>query len=145
MSMPRARYLLGAVLLALWTAPLGAQQSDGAIRGRVTDNTTQQPLVDVNITFLGRTAISAADGRYTLTGVPAGTDVLRARLLGYAPTTQSVTVQAGQTLTLDLTLTPMAVSLAEIVVTGYGAQAAGNITGAVSTVSAEEFNPGRIG
>jgi TonB-dependent starch-binding outer membrane protein SusC len=36
------------------------------------------------------------------------------------------------------------VSLSEIVVTGYGTQQAGNITGAVTQVSAAEFNTGRI-
>ena len=38
----------------------------------------------------------------------------------------------------------MAVSLAEVVSTGYGTQRAGSVTGAVTKVSADEFNTGRI-
>jgi iron complex outermembrane receptor protein len=38
----------------------------------------------------------------------------------------------------------VAVSLAEVVSTGYGTQRAGSVTGAVTKVSAEEFNTGRI-
>jgi TonB-linked SusC/RagA family outer membrane protein len=139
--MRRLRFFVGALLVAAWS-PLIAQE--GTISGRVIDSTTLQPLQGAVVAVGSRSAITQADGRYVLSGVPAGTETLRVRLLGYAPSTRSVTVAAGQTSTVDLTLTPMALSLAEIVVTGYGAQVAGNITGAVSTVSAEEFNPGRI-
>ena len=41
-------------------------------------------------------------------------------------------------------MSAQAVSLSELVVTGYGIQSAGNITGAVTQVSTEEFNKGRI-
>jgi TonB-linked SusC/RagA family outer membrane protein len=138
------RFILGALLAVLWAAPLGAQETSGAIRGRVTDNATQQPLAGVHLTIGTRVAITRSDGRYTLTSVPAGSDSLRARLLGYTPVTRAVTVRAGEEIIIDLTMTAQAVSLAEIVVTGYGEQRAGDITGAVTTVGTEEFNAGRI-
>jgi iron complex outermembrane receptor protein len=65
-------------------------------------------------------------------------------MLGYAEATRPVTVTAGQTAVVDLALTIEAVSLAEVIVTGYGQQRAGNITGAVKQLSADEFNTGRI-
>jgi iron complex outermembrane receptor protein len=65
-------------------------------------------------------------------------------MLGYAPREQSVTIAEGQSITLDLTMTAQAIGLSAVVVTGYGEQRAGDITGAVSTVSSEEFNTGRV-
>ena len=84
------------------------------------------------------------DGSYVITGVPAGTDTLRARLLGFSPAKRAVTVIAGQTVVADFTVVTTAVSLTQIVSTGYGTQRAGSVTGAVTQVSSDEFNTGRI-
>ena len=85
-----------------------------------------------------------ADGGYLLTDVPAGPDSVRVTMIGYAPLTQVVTVVAGQTVDVDFALTSQAVNLAEMVVVGYGEQRQGNISGAVTNVTAEEFNTGRV-
>ena len=142
--MKRLRYVSGALLAVLWTAPLHAQGPGGVIRGRVMDGATQQPLSGVTVTFGRRGALSLPDGRYTIAGVPASTDTLRARLLGYSPAVQVVTVGAGDTITADLALTAQAISLSEVVVVGYGEQTAGTITGAVTQLSSTEFNTGRV-
>jgi iron complex outermembrane receptor protein len=76
--------------------------------------------------------------------VPAVTDSLRFRLIGFTSVTRPVTVPSGQTVTVDITFTAQALNLSAVVVTGYGEQLAGNITGAVSQVSADAFNPGRV-
>ena len=73
--MRRIHYLTCALLALTWTAPLVAQQTTGTIRGRVTDNTTQQPIVGATITVGGRSAVTGNDGRYTITGVPSGSDL----------------------------------------------------------------------
>jgi len=134
----------GALLAVLWTAPLSAQQPTGTIRGRVIDDATQQPLLTATVTVGTRSALTQADGRYIITGVPAGTDTVRARMLGYAPSRQAVTVVAGDSVVVDLALTAHAVGLSEVVVTGYGVQRAGDITGAVTAVTDSQFNTGRI-
>ena len=133
----------GVLLAALWSVPLSAQ-STGTIRGTVTDAGTRQPLGGVTLTYAGRLAVTQQDGTYRLNGVPAGTDTLRARMIGYTPSARSVSIAAGQTANVDITMSAQAVNLAELVVVGYGEQAAGNITGAVTSISAEEFNTGRV-
>jgi len=139
----KALGFLPAVLLAVsLVQPARAQEA--SIRGRVTDSTSHSPLAGVQVTFGKKSALSVTDGRFVLTGVAPGTDTLKVRMLGYAPLTRVVTVSSGQTLNLDFSLTAQAVSLSEIVVTGYGQQSAGNITGAVTQVSTEEFNQGRV-
>jgi iron complex outermembrane receptor protein len=125
-------------------APLGAQQPDGTIRGRVTDDATQQPLSGVTVTVGSRRVLTPADGHYLITGVPTGTDTLRTRLIGYASAARPVTVAGGDTVVVDLGLTRRAVSLSEIVVTGYGEQRAGNLTSAASKLTSADFNTGRI-
>jgi TonB-linked SusC/RagA family outer membrane protein len=142
--MRRVRALTVGLLAVVWSAPLRAQAPTGTIRGRVTDSASQQALAGATVTVGGRAALTQADGHYLLTGVPAGTDSLRVRMLGYAPAAQSVTLAGGDTLTVDLALTAQAVGLSEVVVVGYGSQTAGNITGAVKQVNSNEFNTGRI-
>jgi len=64
--------------------------------------------------------------------------------LGYAPGKLAITVGSGQTAVGDVSLAPVAVMLSEMVSTGYGTQRAGSVTGAVTKVSTDEFNTGRI-
>src|SRR5213082_3683453 len=142
--MRRAGCVIGGLLAVLGAAPLGAQQASGTVRGRVTDATTQQPLAGATVSLGNRRALSQGDGRYVMTGVPAGTDSLRARLIGYARAAQAVTVPEHDTLVVDVALTSQAVSLSAIVVTGYGTQRAGDITGSVTAVTDSQFNTGRI-
>jgi len=142
--MKRLRLVVGGVLAFAWIAPLPAQQPGGTIRGAVLDDSTRQPLAGVTVTVEARSVVTQAEGRYVLNHVPAGTYTLRARFLGYSPTTHSVTVMDGQEVVVDLVLRPRAVGLSEIVVTGYGEQRAGDITGAVTEITREEFNPGTI-
>src|SRR5256884_8684472 len=142
--MRRAEWGMSGRLAVLGSAPLGARQARGTGRGRAGDDGTPQPLSGVSVAVGGRGALPQADGRYVVTGVPAGTDTLRTRMIGYAPAKRAVTVAGGDTVVVDLALNAQAVGLSEIVVTGYGTQRAGNITGAVTQVSSAEFNTGRV-
>lgn len=142
--MRRLELVLGALMVTLGTAPVYAQGVAATIRGRITVEGTPDGLAGVVVSFGNRNVLSRADGSYLLASVSPGTDTLRARFLGYAPARRPVTVGAGQTVVVDIALTAVAVNLAEVVSTGYGTQRAGSVTGAVTKVSAEEFNTGRI-
>ncbi len=145
--MKRLRFslgVMGVLLAAFWIAPLLAQEPTGTVRGRITDDQSQRPLVGATVLVGSRSAVTRDDGRYQIGGIPAGTSELRVRMIGYSPMTAPVTLAAGETIDLDLALTAQAVNLAEIVSIGYGEQQAGNITGAVTNVTPDEFNTGRI-
>jgi len=144
--MRRARFMFAAILAGLWITPLHAQVTTGTVRGRVLDANTQEPLAGAIVTMakaVGRSARTIADGSYTITGVAAGVDTVRVRLVGYGPAFKAVTVMAGGEVTADFTMSSQAIGLSEIVVTGYGEQRAGDITGAVTQVNADDFNTGR--
>ncbi len=137
------RCSIGVFLAALLVAPLSAQELTGTVRGRVTGETSQRPVQSVMVTVGSRRTMTLADGSYQFTGITAGALTVQARMIGYAPVTQSVTLAAGQTLDVDLVMTPQAIELAELVAVGYGEQTLGNVTGAVTNVTSEEFNTGR--
>jgi iron complex outermembrane receptor protein len=141
--MRRFHHLMCALLALSGTAPLYAQQPTGTVRGRITDQSTQQPISGANVAIAGRTGLSQADGRFSISGVPIGAATVTARMVGYAPASQSVTVAEGESV-LDLALAPQAINLSEVVVTGYGETRVGNLTGAVSKLDSAEFNTGRI-
>ena len=142
--MKRVRFIFGALLAVLWMAPLRAQEPTGTVRGRVTDEATQQPLTGAAITVGSHRTASDADGRFVITGVPAGADSVHARMIGYQPANRPVDVLAGQTVLVDVTMSAEAVQLSAIVAVGYGEQRAGDITGAVSNLTPADFNTGRI-
>jgi TonB-dependent starch-binding outer membrane protein SusC len=140
----RVRYLTGALLAVLWVAPVSAQESSGTVIGRITDGATQEAISGVTVSVGSRGALTQAEGRYIIAGVPAGTYTLRATMLGYGEATRTVTVTAGETVVADLSMTVQALGLSEIVVVAYGQQRAGNVTGSVQQVTPADFNKGRI-
>ena len=143
--MVRVRCFVPALAgLLLAAAPLSAQT--GTITGRVVDSTTSAPLSNAIVSVEGtaRRALSREDGTFTVTAVPAGNQSVRVRRIGYAETTQQVSVSSGGTANAEFRLAPQAAALGEIVVTGYGTQRREAISGSVSTIDAEAANVGVI-
>ncbi len=125
---------------------LGAQDSTGAVTGKVIDATTQQTLSSVEVAIAGspHRMLTRGDGSFLLSGIPAGIHRLRATRIGYSPQLQDVTITPGGTVTANITLTPAAAILEAVVVTGYGTQRREAITGSVSTIDGNAANVGVI-
>jgi TonB-linked SusC/RagA family outer membrane protein len=134
-----------ALALTLWAAPAQAQQ--GAVAGQVLDGSNLEPVVGAQV-FLPGTELGALtneEGRYRITGVPAGQREIRVRLLGYRSASQNVTIRAGETTTTNFQLSVSAVALEEVVVTATGERRSREVGNAISTVNAaqevEQTNP----
>src|SRR6266480_3371544 len=112
---------LGSLLVGVGRAS-AAQQ--GSVAGQVTDKSSQQPVSGAQVVVIGTSLQSrtSREGRYAITRVPAGRYDVQVRLIGYATATQQVTVGAGEAATLDISLSPAAVPLDVVVVTGTGAE-----------------------
>ncbi len=112
------RYGLAALLLALASASGARAQGSGTVAGRVVIAGTDQPLVSVQVFIAGtqRGAITDQKGRYSIPNVPAGTQTVTATFIGYAQSSQSVTITSGSTTTVDFQLKETAVELGGIVV-----------------------------
>jgi TonB-linked SusC/RagA family outer membrane protein len=102
-----------------------------------TVRSADQPVPGVTVTITGTTlgAVTRADGKYTIPGVPAGQRSVRTMRLGFATRERVMTVLAGQTVSTDFDLTASAVELNQIVVTGYGTQARRDVAGSISSIT----------
>lgn len=110
------RWLVLGGMLAL---PAHANGQVGRVVGRVLGSGTSEPLASAQV-FLEGTSVGAlteADGRYALGGVPAGLHDVRVQLIGYASRTVAVAIVEGRTTILDIVLEPEAVALEGVVVT----------------------------
>lgn len=136
--------LLTLAAALLGAAQLSAQDPSGTVAGRVVEGTSREPVAGAAVSVAGRTAVSGADGRFSIAGVPAGARTVQATRIGYGAASQQVTVAAGQTATVELSLTRAALLLEGVVAIGYGTQEARDRTGVVEAVTEEEFNTGRI-
>jgi TonB-dependent starch-binding outer membrane protein SusC len=129
------------VLVTLCTALFAPalQAQTGTVSGTVVDEATSAPLADALVSVAGTEirAVTRADGRFTLSGVPAGGRTVRATRIGYAAGERTVTVAAGQTATVSLGLRSQAVLLQDVVVVGYGEQERRDVTGAVASVNTD--------
>jgi TonB-dependent SusC/RagA subfamily outer membrane receptor len=115
-----AAVALSAIALVGFSAPTHVAAQAGQITGQVTNATTGAPLGEVQVFLEGQNlgALSRADGRFLILNVPVGTYDLTAQRIGFASATQSVSVTAGGTTSVDFTLETQALGLDEIVVTG---------------------------
>ena len=143
--MALGKHLRSALLgVLMWAAQASAQGQTGTVTGRVVDQSTQEPVSGAMVSIADRGGLTNDVGRFAITGVPAGSHTIRVLRFGYGEVSRPVTVTAGQTSTVDFALEPQAFALTELVVTGYGEQRAGDLTGVVEKVTPEEFNTGRV-
>ncbi len=141
------RTAIGVVLLAA-IVPLAGFAADpvaaqtGSVRGLVSDGTSGRPLADVRVHVVGTGIglLSNSAGRFVLSGVPIGEQVVRVSLIGYGEVDRSVTVATDEAVSLEIEMTATAISLDEIVVTGVGAETTRRALGAtVEVLTAEDF------
>ncbi len=96
--------LVASMLLAFAT-PAAAQ---GVVSGLVIDDATNIAVTgaSVRIAALNREVFTDRAGRFVLTNVPAGAQVVTTRYIGFAPLTETVTVTNGGTATVTFRIKP---------------------------------------
>jgi TonB-linked SusC/RagA family outer membrane protein len=105
----------------------------GTVRDRLGD-----PLPGVSIVLKGNSSVgtvTAANGNYSLT-LPNQPDSLVFSYVGYL--TQEVAVNGRSK--IDIILENSVAGLSQVVVVGYGTQKKSDLTGAISTVSADQLD-----
>lgn len=127
------------VVFLLAVPALAAAQD--AITGRVVRAEDGAPLAGVAVQVKGGAAmvVTGEEGRYMLR-VPPGASTLVFSLLGYA--TQEVAIEGRST--VDVVLAPSAVDLGGLVVVGYTTQQRREVSGAVSSVSADALDERKV-
>ncbi|MDX1585979.1 MAG: TonB-dependent receptor [Balneolaceae bacterium] len=107
--------------LLLFSAAGTIAQNTGTIEGVVTDEATGEVMPGVNVTLIGTTkgAATNQDGEYQIRNVQPGQYRVKATFLGYAPfQSDPVSIEAGETYTLDISLQETVWRGDEIVVSG---------------------------
>jgi iron complex outermembrane receptor protein len=119
-------------LLALQTF---AQQR--TITGKVTDN-TGAPVSGATVTVKGTNIATStgSDGSYKI-NVPQDAGTLVISAVGYGNLEAAISGSS-----VDVSITPTQSSLNEVVVVGYGTARKRDLTGAVASVKAKDFNQG---
>ena len=132
------KYIL--TLLAVTFACLAAHAQEYTISGTVTDNEFE-PLAGVAVFIEGTLDGTSTDekGRYSIT-VEQG-QVLEFSFIGMV--TQKVTITKNTR--IDVQMEPDAIFLDEAVAIGYGVAKKSDLTGAVSSVKAEDLQNAKIG
>lgn len=133
---------ISALLLTLLIFSAGtlAAQSMGTVEGTVYDS-DNNPLPGANVILQGTQngTSTNSNGEYELRAT-AGNYTLQASFLGFQTSRQSITIQAGETVTVDITLQTSIVGTDEVVVLGTRRQGR-TITQSpvpVDVISAEE-------
>ena len=100
----------GALVVVLTLLGLAGRcwAQEGELTGQVTDARTGRPLVGASVLVPGTLfgAATGEDGRYTLSGVPAGGVEVAVSFLGYETATRRVELAAGEAQMLDVALRP---------------------------------------
>jgi iron complex outermembrane receptor protein len=129
------------ICLAFFSYVASAQTK--VITGKVTDAKDGSGLSGVSVLGTGGASKAGsqttADGSFKIT-VPAGTTKLVFTIIGYAK--QEVSL-GGQT-SVSVALKATSEQLNDVVVIGYGTARKKDITGAVASVQAKDFNQGAI-
>ena len=134
------RFRRYAFAVGVWLVPATAIAQQGTISGTVTDKATNNPVPSAQVTIVGSTrgTLTSDKGEYTLRAVAAGVVTVRATRIGYAASTQTVTVPASGVVTADFALTSTPSKLDEIVVS------ASDPTSAPPTTIASNINRLRV-
>ncbi|MDT0676557.1 SusC/RagA family TonB-linked outer membrane protein [Autumnicola musiva] len=134
-----SRPLQKLLLAFLIFLPLISFSQEITVSGTVTEESTGNPLPGVNVIVKGSNTGTTTDfdGNYELD--VESRNILQFSFLGFVTEERTVTGP-----TLDLQLTEDAGQLEQVVVIGYGTTTVKDATGAVTSVTEEDFNKGNI-
>jgi hypothetical protein len=137
----RRASLVGALLLSLFIVPGALAGTSGKLSGRVLDK-KKQPLAGANLAIPGARlgALSDAEGRFAIIGIPAGTYEVKVNLFGYGPViVQDVRVSADYTTALDVELAEAPLLMKEVVISAQRPVVNLKLTSTISTLSREDL------
>lgn len=131
--------LLYALLITV-VISLQVEAQERVVSGTILDSKSSTPVANASVIAKGsnKGTQSAADGTFRFS-VPAGTKALLISSVGYGR--QEVEFGTGP---VSVQLVATNASLNEVVVVAYGTRKKGDLTGAVTSISAKDFQKGNI-
>ncbi|CAG1771004.1 partial Protein oar, partial [uncultured bacterium] len=114
----------------------------GKLTGKVTDASTGEPLIGVNILLEGTTLGAATDvnGNYTILNIPPGLYSVRISFIGYTTiTVNNVRILVDLTTTLPVQLSSSSIAMDEVVVVARNPLVQKDLTSTKSVMSRDEI------
>jgi len=112
-----------------------------SVSGRVTDATTQEPLIGSTVVLkgTGQGTTTDLDGNYSIT-VPDGNATLVFEFVGY----EKQEILVGTQTRIDVSMKSSALELSQVLVVGYGSTTKKEMTGSAKSIKNDDFNRGII-
>lgn len=112
-----------------------------SVSGRVTDATTQEPLIGSTVVLkgTGQGTTTDLDGNYSIT-VPDGNATLVFEFVGY----EKQEILVGTQTRIDVSMRSSALELSQVLVVGYGSTTKKEMTGSAKSIKNDDFNRGII-
>jgi TonB-linked SusC/RagA family outer membrane protein len=148
------RHVGGALLLSIAMMGSAAAQETGRaggppqdvnaglVTGQVVHAVTQRPLAGAQVFIVGIQlgSLTNEEGRFSITGVPAGPRAVRFQLVGYGSMEKPVNVQAGGSIAVAFEVREQVIAIDQVVVTALGIQRGEKSLGySVQSVRATDF------
>ncbi|MFB6248488.1 MAG: SusC/RagA family TonB-linked outer membrane protein [Salinibacter sp.] len=130
-----------AIGLLLFVPLAALAQSTGSVTGTVTDGEgAPLPGANVAIVEVQQGAATGADGTYEITGLEPGEYTVEVSLVGFSTQRATVTIEAGEEVTQNFTLSSDPMNLDEVVVTGQGSEVSRRALGTnMEVINAEDL------
>ena len=141
----RIFFLVGGLLM-LFGVDAYAQRTTGTIQGFVSDRENGEPMELVTIRLgtltdpLVRGAVTNRDGVYLFPQLAPGTYIIRASFVGYVSMTDTLTINAGDTRTFNLALSPGDEVMEEVLVEEENPSGNTRLIAGQQTLTPEEIN-----
>lgn len=137
-KIPKLRLLL--LLFSTIVLAVAGFAQQRTVTGTVTSQDNKLPLAGVSVAVKGAQGGTQTDnnGRFSISVAQGSTLVFS--YVGF----RNFEVKTGNENNLNISLTPGTEALGEVIVIGYGTQRKKDITGAVATVTAKDFQKGMI-
>ncbi|RMG69737.1 MAG: SusC/RagA family TonB-linked outer membrane protein [Bacteroidetes bacterium] len=128
------------LLLTLLVVGVSGSISAQMVTGTVTSSRDGEPLVGATVMVKGTTTGAFTDDQGSYSVRAAEDAVLMFSFVGHER--QEIAVEGRSTINVELVATEA--TLEEVVVTGYGTQRAREVSSAITSVKAENFNAGQV-
>lgn len=134
--------ILGIGLVTFGLPDEAQAGTTGKIRGKITDESTGEPLVGAVVVMedLGVGVTTDEDGDYVIINVPPGAHAVNASIIGYENVTKTrVVVNVDRTTTLDFDLSTAAIGMEPVTVEAEREVVPMDVSGSQAVVSGDEM------